>query len=100
MRDASAYESTPVRITQAHQFYGRAVTNPSVPPPSRKPGDWLLQVALSLFALGLLAIFAIFLIPVLSDSKPGLWLYFSAMLLPLGLLLAVVYALRAGRRAR
>ncbi|GAJ79393.1 hypothetical protein NBRGN_010_00330 [Nocardia brasiliensis NBRC 14402] len=100
MRDASAYESTPVRITQAHQFYGRAVTNPSAPPPPRKPGDWLLQVALSLFALGLLAIFAIFLIPVFSDSTPGLWLYFGAMLVPLGLLVAVVYALRAGRRSR
>lgn len=112
MRDALAYESTPVPITQAHQFYGRPVTNPSAPPPphdadpsstgggQRKPGDWLLQLALALFALGLLAIIAIFLIPVLSDGSPGLWLYFAAMLAPLGFLVAVFFALRSGRRSR
>ncbi|WP_407670479.1 hypothetical protein [Nocardia suismassiliense] len=88
------------------------MTNPPAPPPSsdadpapsggggRRPGDWLLQVALGLFALGLLAIIAIFLIPVLSDGTPGLWLYFAAMLAPLGFLVAIVFTLRSGRRSR
>ncbi|WP_246181376.1 hypothetical protein [Nocardia ninae] len=88
------------------------MTNPPAPPPSsdadpassggggRRPGDWLLQVALALFALGLLAVIAIFLIPVLSDGTPGLWLYFAAMLAPLGFLVAIVFTLRSGRRSR
>ncbi|KAA8887002.1 hypothetical protein F3087_22155 [Nocardia colli] len=60
----------------------------------------MLQLALGLFALGLLAIVAIFLIPVLSDGSPGLWLYFAAMLAPLGFLFAIFFALRSGRRSR
>ncbi|PXX66785.1 hypothetical protein DFR70_103535 [Nocardia tenerifensis] len=60
----------------------------------------MLKLALCLFALGLLAIVAIFLIPVFSDGEPGLWLYFAAMLTPLGFLLAVAFALFSGRRAR
>jgi hypothetical protein len=101
-------ESTPVRITQAHQFYGRAMTNPSEPPPSvpqpnqsaRRAGDWLLYVALGLFGIGLLAVVTIFLVGILSDSDPALWLYLTAMLAPLGFLLSVIFALRSGRRAR
>ncbi|MEV5838914.1 hypothetical protein [Nocardia sp. NPDC052112] len=80
------------------------MTNPSTPPPpSRSPrraGDRLLYVALGLFAIGLLAIVAIFLTPILSDSDPGLWLYLLAMLAPLGFLCAVVFALWSGRRSR
>ncbi|MGY4098557.1 hypothetical protein ACW2Q0_03185 [Nocardia sp. R16R-3T] len=80
------------------------MTNPSAPPPPshppRRAGDRLLYVALGLFAIGLLAIVAIFLTPVLSDSNPGLWLYLLAMLTPLGFLCAVVFALRSGRRSR
>ncbi|MFG1794608.1 hypothetical protein [Nocardia sp. NPDC049149] len=80
------------------------MTNPSAAPPSggapRRKGDWLLQLALGLFALGLLAIIAIFLTPVVSDGAPGLWLYFGALLAPLGFLLGVVFALRSGRRSR
>ncbi|MEU7766346.1 hypothetical protein AB0B25_14595 [Nocardia sp. NPDC049190] len=80
------------------------MTNPSAVPPSggapRKRGDWLLLLALGLFTLGLLAILAIFLTPVLSDGEPGLWLYFGALLTPLGFALAVVFALRSGRRSR
>ncbi|MEU7217700.1 MULTISPECIES: hypothetical protein [Nocardia] len=60
----------------------------------------MLRLALGLFALGLLAIIAIFLTPVVSDGSPGLWLYFTALLAPLGFLLAVVFALRSGRRSR
>ncbi|MFI9506093.1 hypothetical protein [Nocardia sp. NPDC052566] len=80
------------------------MTNPSVPPPSggspRRSADWLLRLALGLFAVGLLAIIAIFLTPVLSETKPGLWLYGIAMLTPIGFLLAIVYALWSGRRSR
>ncbi|MET9285202.1 hypothetical protein ACWEPH_22345 [Nocardia beijingensis] len=80
------------------------MTNPSTPTPpggaERRRGDWLLRLALSVFALGLLAIIAIFTIPLLTDSEPGLWLYFGAMLAPLGFVLALVFALRSGRRSR
>ncbi|MFI9410463.1 hypothetical protein [Nocardia gamkensis] len=80
------------------------MTNPSTPPPPggapRRRGDWLLRLALALFALGLLAIVVIFAIPLLTEGEPGLWLYFGAMLAPLGFVLAVVFALRSGRRSR
>ncbi|MFC8528249.1 hypothetical protein [Nocardia sp. NPDC057227] len=73
------------------------MTSPSSP---RRPGDRLLHVALALFGVGLLAIIAIFLTPIVSDAEPGLPLYLLAMLAPLGFLLALIYALRSGRRAR
>lgn len=76
---------------------------PSQPPPGRAPrrrGDWLLQLALGVFTVGLLAIVAIFLTHILSDSAPGLWLYLLAMLTPIGFVLALVFTLRSGRRAR
>ncbi|MFC8047615.1 hypothetical protein [Nocardia sp. NPDC057353] len=73
------------------------MTSPSSP---RRPGDRLLHVALALFGIGLLAIIAIFLTPILTDSKPGLPLYLLAMLAPVGFLLALIFALRSGRRAR
>lgn len=104
MQDAIGIESTPVPITQAHQFYGLRVTNPSAPPPpsgsGRRSSDRLLYLALGLFAIGLLAIVAIFLTPILSDAEPGLWLYLIAMLAPLGFLVGVGYALWSGRRSR
>ncbi|WP_406269939.1 hypothetical protein OH799_27660 [Nocardia sp. NBC_00881] len=80
------------------------MTNPSAPTLSggvpRRSGDWLLRLALCLFALGLLAIVAIFLTPALTDGEPGLWLYFGALLAPLGFVVALVFALRSGRRSR
>ena len=82
------------------------MTNPADPRPStpssgRTLGNWLLRLALGLFALGLLAIVAIFLTPIFTDGKPGLWLYLGAMVLtPLGFVLALPYALLSGRRAR
>ncbi len=97
MQDAIAIESTPVPIRRAHQFYG-AVMPESSP---RRSGDPLLYAALGLFAIGVLAVVAIFLTPIVSDGEPGLWLYLVAMIgTPLGLLLAVVFALWSGRRSR
>jgi hypothetical protein len=61
----------------------------------------LLRVALTLFAAGLLAIAAIFLVPAVGGNEPPLWLYLTAMIAaPLGFVLALVYALMSGRRAR
>ncbi|MEV0295856.1 hypothetical protein [Nocardia sp. NPDC050710] len=80
------------------------MTNPSAPPPSsespRRAGDWFLYLALTLFGIGLLAIVAIFLTPILSDSDPALWLYLTALLTPLGFIFGVFYALWSGRRSR
>lgn len=73
------------------------MTTPSSP---RRPGDRLLHVALALFGIGLLATIAIFLTPILTDAEPGLPLYLLAMLAPVGFLLALIFALRSGRRAR
>lgn len=60
----------------------------------------LLAAALISFGLGLLAIVVMFLVLLLSDTPPGLWLYLSAMLCPFGFLLGLVHALRSGRRVR
>lgn len=78
-----------------------ADSRPSTPPSGRAPGNWLLQLALGVFTLGLLAIVGIFLTPIVTDGKPGLWLYLGAILLtPLGFVLALVFALLSGRRAK
>ncbi|WP_054816494.1 hypothetical protein [Nocardia arizonensis] len=80
------------------------MTNPSARPPQggspRRAGDRFLYFALALFGTGLLAITAIFLTPLLSDSDPALWLYLTAMLTPIGFILAVCFALWSGRRTR
>ncbi|MBO0855131.1 MAG: hypothetical protein J2P18_15365 [Nocardia sp.] len=69
--------------------------------PSPRSGNALLRVAIALFAIGLLAILAIFLTPIVSACGPPLWLYLVAMsATPLGLLLALVFALRSGRHVR
>ncbi|MGV9675077.1 hypothetical protein ACWDSJ_07340 [Nocardia sp. NPDC003482] len=70
-------------------------------PAPRRPCQPLLLAALGLFAIGLLAIVAIFVVPLVSDAEPALWLYLLAMAAtPLGLLLAIAFALWSGRRAR
>lgn len=66
----------------------------------RRSAGWLLYIAMGLFAIGLLAVFAIFGVGLLTDSKPGVWLYLLAMCAPLGFLLSIGYALWSGRRAR
>ncbi|WP_067862050.1 hypothetical protein [Nocardia shimofusensis] len=67
---------------------------------SARSAEWLLKLALTLFTAGLLAIIAIFVSSLVSDGEPALWLYLAAMLAPAGFLLAVIYALWSGRRAR
>ncbi|MFZ2177230.1 MAG: hypothetical protein WAW17_24995 [Rhodococcus sp. (in: high G+C Gram-positive bacteria)] len=62
--------------------------------------DGLVRTALALFAVGVVAITAIFLTPLLTDSDPGLVLYVIALACPLGFLLGIIAALRQGRRAR
>ncbi|WP_040794396.1 hypothetical protein [Nocardia higoensis] len=67
---------------------------------SPRSGNWLLKLALTLFTAGLLAIIAIFVFSIVSDSDPALWLYLTAMLAPVGFLLALAFALWSGRRSR
>ncbi|MGV8873836.1 MAG: hypothetical protein ACOH2Q_14995 [Rhodococcus sp. (in: high G+C Gram-positive bacteria)] len=68
---------------------------------TRKSSTVLLRIALALFAIGLVAIVAILLFPIFSDAKPPLSLYLTAMFsAPTGFVLALVYALASGRRAR
>ncbi|WP_245713593.1 hypothetical protein [Nocardia vaccinii] len=101
MQDAIVVESTPVTIPEAHQFYGAAMPDSSSDRPPRRAANRLLPVAVGLFVIGLVAIIAIFLTPVVSDAHPGLWLYLVAMAAtPGGLLLAILFALWSGRRAR
>ncbi|KAF0848058.1 hypothetical protein FNL39_102205 [Nocardia caishijiensis] len=57
-------------------------------------------MAVALVGIGILAVVAIFVTPIVSDAEPGLWLYLLAMLAPVGFLLAIVFALWSGRRAR
>ncbi|NLE78144.1 MAG: hypothetical protein GX610_00905 [Rhodococcus sp.] len=60
----------------------------------------LLRVAAGFFVVGVLAIVAIFLTPILSEGKPGLVLYLLTLACPIGFVLAITFALRSGRRAR
>ncbi|WP_070379495.1 hypothetical protein [Rhodococcus sp. WMMA185] len=78
-------------------------THESTPGSTARPtriGDAFLRVALVLFAVGFVAIVAIFLTPILSGSEPGLALYLVALACPVGFLLGIVAALRQGKRAR
>ncbi|EOM77857.1 hypothetical protein [Rhodococcus rhodnii] len=63
-------------------------------------GRALFYTAVTLFAVGVAAIVAIFVVGAMSDSSPGLPLYVVSLACPLGFLLAIVYALRSGRRSR
>ncbi|WP_408014646.1 hypothetical protein [Rhodococcus xishaensis] len=67
---------------------------------STRPGKGLLYLALGCFFVGIAAIVAIFFVHSLSEGAPGLTLYLLTLACPLGFVLAVVYALRSGRRSR
>ncbi|MCE4266609.1 hypothetical protein CJ178_26515 [Rhodococcus sp. ACPA4] len=69
-------------------------------PSTSGTGNGLFRVAMGLFFIGLLALVAIFAINIFSDTPPGLALYLISLACPVGFLLAIVYTLRAGRRAR
>jgi hypothetical protein len=59
-----------------------------------------LKAAVVCFVVGVVAVLAIFLTPVVTDGKPGLVLYLLTLAWPLGFALAIAFALRSGRRAR
>jgi hypothetical protein len=69
-------------------------------PSSAPAAPALLYAALAVFFTGLAAIAAIFLIPALTDSEAPLALYLAALAAPLGFVLAGVFVLWSGRRAR
>jgi hypothetical protein len=66
----------------------------------KPPRNGLLKAAVACFAVGIVAVVAIFLIPALTDGTPGLVLYLLTLAWPLGFALAIGFALQSGRRAR
>lgn len=61
----------------------------------------LLLVAGVIFVIGLAAIVALFLVPIVADGATApTAVYVLTMCAPIGFLLSVVYALRSGRRVR
>lgn len=65
-----------------------------------RTGKGLFYAAVVSFLIGIAAIVAIFFVHSLSEGDPGLVLYFLTLACPLGFVLAIVYALRSGRRSR
>lgn len=53
-----------------------------------------------LFAIGLLAIIALFVTPMVTGDTAPTVVYLLTMCAPLGFLLGLVFALRSGRRVR
>lgn len=65
----------------------------------RNPSSRLLLVAGVVFAIGLAAIIALFITPLVAHGATApTAVYLLTMCAPLGFLLGVVYALRSGRR--
>ncbi|MFF0814932.1 hypothetical protein ACFYVR_07230 [Rhodococcus sp. NPDC003318] len=62
-------------------------------------GGLLFRISLALFVIGVAAVVAIFVVAA-TGHTPGLALYLTALAFPLGFLLGIVSALRAGRRVR
>lgn len=64
-----------------------------------QPSDRLLHVALAFFAIGLVATVTMFAVPALDDGvRAPVWVYAGTLGLPIGFILAIVFALRSGRR--
>ncbi|MCP2160921.1 hypothetical protein LX12_002108 [Williamsia serinedens] len=64
-----------------------------------QPSDRLLHVALAVFAIGLVATITMFAVPALDDGvRAPVWVYALTLGLPIGFVLAIVFALRSGRR--
>lgn len=67
----------------------------------RNPTSRLLVAAGVIFAIGLIAIIALFVTPLVAHGATApTAVYLATMCAPLGFLLGIVYALRSGRRAR
>ncbi|MDP9497671.1 MAG: hypothetical protein M3P46_08435 [Actinomycetota bacterium] len=67
----------------------------------RRPGDRLVQVGTALFAVGLVAVVAVFVPALLADRVPPLPAVVTALsLLPLGFALALAGLLRSARTGR
>lgn len=75
-------------------------TTPPQPSGTAGTNNTLLRVAVGFFVVGIVAIIAIFLTPILSEGEPGLVLYLLTLACPIGFVLAMAFALRSGRRAR
>ncbi|MGV9823988.1 MULTISPECIES: hypothetical protein [unclassified Gordonia (in: high G+C Gram-positive bacteria)] len=61
----------------------------------------LLQVAGLVFVIGLVALIALFVTPIVAHGATApTFVYLLTMCAPLGFLLGIVFALRSGRRAR
>ncbi|MCP2174890.1 hypothetical protein LX13_000697 [Williamsia maris] len=66
-----------------------------------QPGDRLLYAALVLFAVGVVAIITMFAYPALADGdRAPIGVYLLTLGTPIGFVLAIVFALRSGRRQR
>jgi|GEM_PF-5701312 len=63
-------------------------------------GAGLLRVAVGLFAVGLIALIALFLAEPITGETAPLFVYLLIMCAPLGFLLGLIFALRSGRRAK
>lgn len=92
-------QSSVGRPRRASGFTRTNVVGVAPEPTSKNP--FLLQTALLLFVIGLVAILSILFFPLFTDVQPPLWLYLTAMFAtPLGFVLGLVFALISGRRAR
>jgi hypothetical protein len=63
-------------------------------------GTLLLRVAVGLFAVGLIALIALFLAEPITGETAPLFVYLLIMCAPLGFLCGLIFALRSGRRAK
>ncbi len=67
---------------------------------ARAPRKGLFNAAIACFAVGIVAVVAIFLTPIVTDGKPGLVLFLLTLAWPLGFALAIAFALQSGRRSK
>lgn len=66
-----------------------------------QPGDRLLYVALVLFVVGVVAVLTMFAYPALDGGdRAPIGVYLLTLAAPIGFVLALVFALRSGRRHR
>ena len=94
-RTAQSYARTATHGTRVYR--GANLVTVTSPRRSTPP---LLGIATACFAIGIVTIIAMFVV-LFAGGHPGLWMYLTAMFfLPLGFVLALIFALRSGRRTR